>query len=259
MSAKRALGNALLLTSRLLAIWLLPACFALGKDEWGGDLELYAWLPVVEFEAADGSMSKITQDDLLGDLDLFAKWAGRVHRGRWSIAGDFIYARISDKNDLSVVSLGTDPGRITETSLQSWTVTPNVGYALRRDEQQTIELYLGARYFWIEFDATIKFDPLLPGGPHLKRKTSPSLSSWDAIAGIRGLYHLSDHWYSAYSINAGTGDSDFTWSAQSGFGYKFSTVDAIFGWRYMEYDIGDDTLLKRLEINGPFAGVVFRW
>ena len=243
----------------LMAASLLFGEAAYAEDDWGADLQLYAWVPVVEFEAADGSMSKITQDDLLGDLDVFAKWAGRVRRGRWSIAGDFIYARISDKNDLSVVSPGTDPGRITETSLQSWTVTPNIGYALRRDEKQTIELYLGARYFWIEFDATIKFDPLLPGGDQGRRKTSPSLSSWDAIAGVRGRYRLSQRWYLPYSVNAGAGDSDFTWSAQGGFGYEFAKVDAIFGWRYMDYDIGDDTLLRRLTINGPFAGVMFRW
>ena len=243
----------------LVGILLLTSAHPFAEQATEVDLELYFWLPVVEFEAKDGSMSKITQDDLLGDLDIFAKWAGRLRRGRWSMAGDLIYARISDKNDLSVIQPGSDPGRVTQTALESWTVTPNIGYTLLNEPDRSVELYVGARYFWIEFDATIKFDPLLPGGPQLKRKTSPGLSSWDAIAGIRGLYHLSDHWYSAYSINAGAGDSDFTWGAQAGFAYKLEGFDALFGWRYLDYDIGDDTLLKSLTVNGPFAGVIFRW
>ncbi len=60
-------------------------------------------------------------------------------------------------------------------------------------------------------------------------------------------------------MNAGAGDSDLTWGAQAGFAYKYSKMDAVFGWRYLNYDIGDDTLLKELNLNGPFVGAIFRW
>jgi hypothetical protein len=229
------------------------------QRDWSADLEVYGWLPNIELESEDGSKSKITRDDILKDLDLAAMWAGRVRKGRWSISSDFIYFKISDKSDLSLLSPGSDPGQISDTSLQAWIVTPNVGYMLRDNDTQRIELYAGARYFWTEFDITIDFDPLLPGLPSGSRTESPSLSSWDGIVGVRGLYHLPDKWYLAYSANAGAGDSDFTWSAQGGFGYELSKVDALFGWRYLDYDVGDDTLLKRLTVNGPFAGVMFRW
>ena len=55
------------------------------------------------------------------------------------------------------------------------------------------------------------------------------------------------------------GDSGLTWGAQAAFGYKYSSLDAVFGWRYLYYDIGSDTLLKELELNGPFVGAIFRW
>jgi hypothetical protein len=76
--------------------------------------------------------------------------------------------------------------RLEETGLQAWIITPNVGYTVIESDVQKIELYAGARYFWIEVDAT-------------------------------------------------------------------------FGWRYLHYDIGSDTALKELNLNGPFAGVIFRW
>ena len=148
---------------------------------------------------------------------------------------------------------------VSEVGLQAWIVTPNVGYTVLQNNQQKIELYAGARYFWIEVDATIELDPIGPGEPVRSRKESPTKSNWDGVLGARGLYHLSEKWDVLYSVNAGAGDSDLTWNAKAGFSHKFSKLDAVFGWRYLDYNIGDDTLLKGLTVNGPFAGVIFRW
>lgn len=66
-------------------------------------------------------------------------------------------------------------------------------------------------------------------------------------------------WFIPYSVNAGSGESDFNWGAYAGLGYKFSDLSAIFGWRYLDYDVGSDTIIKELTLNGPFAGAVFHW
>jgi hypothetical protein len=60
-------------------------------------------------------------------------------------------------------------------------------------------------------------------------------------------------------VNAGSGESDFAWDAKVGFGYRFQDLSAVFGWRYLDYNVGSDTLLKELTLNGPFAGVVYHW
>ena len=85
------------------------------------------------------------------------------------------------------------------------------------------------------------------------------MSQWDGIAGIRGHYNLSDKWFVPYSLNGGAGESDFTWGATAGFGYRFQDLSAIFGWRYLGYDVGSDNLIKELTLNGPFAGFVYHW
>ena len=112
----------------------------------------------------------------------------------------------------------------------------------------------------IYFDVSNKsFDPITPGQPSETLNASFSESNWDAIVGIRGLRYLSEKWYIPYSANAGAGESDFTGTAPAGFGCRFSSVDALFGWRYMSYDVGSNTAIKEITINGPFAGVMFRW
>jgi len=124
-------------------------------------------------------------------------------------------------------------------------------------DKRLVELYAGARYLWIEIDAKFDLNPLLPGST--RRRTSPSDSNWDAIVGVRGTHWLNDKWFTLYSVNAGAGDSDFTWEAQAAFVHRFKNLDAVAGWRYLYYDIGDDTAIKNLSANGPYVGAMFHW
>jgi hypothetical protein len=238
---------------------LLLAVAAVADDNWGADLEIYGWLPNIELQSEDGSTGEITRDDIINNLDITALWKVRVRKGRWSLASDFIYLDISDNTDLPLIPKLPELANLSETGLKAWIITPNIGYTILQNDRQKIELYAGARYFWIEVEATIEIDPISPGDPPISARLSPTISSWDGIVGARGLYYLTDKWYIPYSVNVGAGDSDLTWSAQTGFGYKFSKLDAAFGWRYLHYDIGSDTILKELNLNGPFVGVILRW
>ncbi|MGB5567908.1 MAG: hypothetical protein WBM81_01280 [Sedimenticolaceae bacterium] len=58
----------------------------------------------------------------------------------------------------------------------------------------------------------------------------------------------------SYYGDVGTGDSDLTWQGRLGLGYRFDEVDAIFGYRYLDYDIGG-TDIDDITIKGPYAGV----
>jgi hypothetical protein len=238
---------------------LLLAAVAVAEDDWGADLEIYGWLPIIEMESEEGSTGKFTRDDILSDLDVAAMAAARLRKGRWSLASDLVYLDLSSKTDLPLVQNLPGLLSVKEAGLQAWIVTPNIGYAILQNDKQKVELYAGARYFWIEVEATVEIDSSLPGRPPRNVKESPTKSNWDGIVGVRGLYDLSDSWRFLYSVNGGAGDSDLTWGAKAAFGYKYSSLDAVFGWRYLYYDIGSDTLLKKLEVNGPFVGAIFRW
>lgn len=238
---------------------LLLAGIAVAEDDWGVDLELYGWFPDIELELEDGSKAEITRQDIIDDLDKAVMWAVRVRQGRWSLTSNFSYGDISKKTDLSLLPNLPSLAKVTKGGLKGWIIAPTLGYTILDNDKQKIDLYAGARYFWIELDATIEINPITPGEPSRRRKESSTVSNWDGIIGARGLYYLSGKWFIPYSVNAGTGDSDFTWEAQAGFGYRFSDVSALFGWRYLGYDVGSDTIIKELTLNGPFAGVVFSW
>ncbi|MGB5571259.1 MAG: hypothetical protein WBM81_18360, partial [Sedimenticolaceae bacterium] len=59
-----------------------------------------------------------------------------------------------------------------------------------------------------------------------------------------------------YHADIGAGDSDLTWQALAGLNYRFDKVDATFGYRYLKWELNDDTF-DDLDISGPYAGVRF--
>ena len=251
-------------SAKLAAIWsflglLVFSGGAVAGDDWEFDWEFYGWLPIIETENEAGKKSEITRDDILDDLDLFGFSFVRVKKGKWSLSSDFVYFDISQKTDVPLFGELPDLAELDEAGMQAWVIRPAIGYEIYRTDRQFVELYAGGRYLWIEADLKFDINPILPGEPSSSRKDSPSKSNWDGIVGARGSYRLNDKWFLPYSANAGTGQSDFTWEGQAAVGYRFKHLDAVAGWRYLYYDIGSDTLLKELTVNGPFAGVMFHW
>ena len=55
----------------------------------------------------------------------------------------------------------------------------------------------------------------------------------------------------------GTGDSDLTWQAFAGVGYKFNKFDVVLTYRYLEWNFDDDAVIADQDFSGHFAGVKF--
>lgn len=247
-----------LMVVALIGLLLLTRPVA-AADDWELDLEITGWLPILETESEDGKKAKVTRDDFLDTIDLFGFWFTRFAYGKWSLSSDFVYFKISEDLDAPLFGDIPDLAKLTDAGMQAWVITPAIGYEIFRDDRQSVELYAGGRYIWVESDLEFDLDPELPGLPSGSRKVSPSVSNWDGIVGARGSYHLNDKWYFPYSVNAGTGESDFTWEARAAAAYRLKHFDAVAGWRYLYYDVGSDTVIKELSANGPYAGVVFHW
>lgn len=249
---------------RLAAAWIIlgvmmcPTAVA-AESDWGADFGIYGWLPIIEVENEAGHKSKITRDDLLDNIDLFGFSFVRLHKGKWSFHTDFVYFNVSKQEDVPLFGKIPDLAELDKAGMQAWVIRPAIGFEIHRSDKQFVELYAGARYLWIEADLKFDLNPTLPELPSGSRKASPSESNWDGIVGVRGSYDLTDNWFIPYSVNAGTGESDFTLDALAGVGYRFRNVNAVAGWRYLYFDIGSDTAIKELSANGPFAGVVFDW
>ena len=108
------------------------------------------------------------------------------------------------------------------------------------------------------FVGCIIFDgPLPPSRP--TAKLSKSADVWDAVVGFRGRAHINDRWFVPYYADVGAGDSDLTWQAMAGIGYEASWGETSLVYRHLEWDQGDDGLLKKLSFSGPAVAFKFRF
>jgi len=144
----------------------------------------------------------------------------------------------------------------TDVRLKAWVITPSVRYSLIENDKGTLELLGGARYLWIDVTLKAKFEgPLRPR----QGRIEGSGSNWDAIVGVHGRIDLTDKWYLPYYLDVGAGDSDLTWQAFAGAGYRFQKVDGFLGYRYTYWDFDDSGALDDLDLSGPMLGVKFRF
>ena len=220
------------------------------QEEWRYVVQLYGWLPTIDIESEDGTSSKITADDLIDNLDMGFMTSFGVAKGKWRFATDVLYMDLSNDDGAQISPLL----ELKELALEAWIVAPNVGYEIYASDRQSVNLVVGARYLWLDNTLTLKTTP--PGNlPGSQMKVGDSASKWDAIAGVAGRYRLGEKWLFNYSLNAGAGQSDFTGQARGAFSYEISRVDAVLGWRYMTWHLGES--VERLTISGPFVGALF--
>jgi opacity protein-like surface antigen len=140
--------------------------------------------------------------------------------------------------------------------LKAWIVEPAIAYTVLENQRGRLDLLGGARYLWLKSE--LEFDI---SGPlrNEKRKASDSDGVWDGIVGLRGQLNLSPNWYVPYYADIGAGGTDLTWQLFGGIGYRFSKVDVVLAYRYLDWDFDDDSAFDDMNIHGPFAGVKFRF
>lgn len=71
--------------------------------------------------------------------------------------------------------------------------------------------------------------------------------------------NLTENWYIPFYGDIGTGESDLTWQLFAGVGYKFEKFDVIVAYRYLDWEFDDSPIFDDLDINGPLAGIKFRF
>jgi hypothetical protein len=242
---------------KIVPLLLLLASFfnadsALAQDDWEFAAAVYGWLPDIDIKLEDGTNVEITIDDILDNLDFTAMFGGEARKGKWSLASDMVYLGLSNKPKQSLGESLT----LHKIAMESWVVTPTVGYMVLDSGNALMEVVAGARYVWLKQEVTI--DTEAPASAAAGReKTKVTGSNWDGIVGVRGNYRLSERWRLPYAFNIGTGQSDSTFQAMLAAAYQFNCFDAVAGWRYLTWD--DDKTISDLTINGPYVGVLWRF
>jgi len=251
----------LFLTACLL---LIPASIfaadASGGSVWEYSVDAYLWGSSIDSKTPSGGNSTIDFDTLIKNLELAFMGGFAARSDRWSVGFDLIYldAKKSTRKPIgNSEGIGLTQGGSLE--LESWIFSPIVGYVLHDSDQGRFEVLGGLRY--LDLQGTLKADISIPSQPIWEFRKKQSESNWDAIIGLQGRVNLGSRWFMPLYVDVGTGDSDSTWQAFAALGYRFSKVNLLGGYRYLEYKFDDkpDSLMAEMSIGGPILAVSFQF
>lgn len=214
------------------------------NDSWKYGAGIYVWGTGVKGETANGDPIDMSFSDLVSDLDFTFMGTFGARKDKWTFGADVIYLKISDKPN---TPLG-GPLVLTKVQLKNWVITPTVAYRVMESEKLDLDVVVGARY--LNMEPTIGINGV---------NTTDSGGVTDGIVGLRGEYDINEKWYMPFQFDVGGGDSDVTWQAFAGVGYRYENFDLIAGYRHMEWDFDTGTPLKDLSMSGPIIGAIYKF
>lgn len=224
------------------------------SDEWQIDLTLYLWGAAISGTTVSGNDVEVQIADIIDNVDFAFMGSFGGHKGRWSALADVIYLDLSQQKNGTVNLMGQPVNTSAVVDLTGLVINFIGGYTVVQTEKLNFDVIFGARYLGLDtdLDFTIGNQPIPFSG---------SGSNWDGIIGARGHVDLAEKWYFSYTLDGGTGDSDFTWQARTGFGYQLPRLDIGFGYRYLRWEFAANdpgaNVFRDLDFKGPYAGVKF--
>jgi len=255
--------SALALLACVLMVTPAHAQFAgpASTDAWQFSAALYLWGADVGGETRSGSTIEVDFGDIVDNLEMAFMGTFQVRKGKWSFLTDVIYLDISADNTVNATVPG-GAGQIDVTTradldLTGWVLQFAGTYNLLTRGMSTLDVLGGLRYLDLDMDLEANLGAL---GPDKSRALSESDSVWDGIIGVTGNISLSKRWYIPYYLDMGTGESDFTWQAVGGIGFRAAKwVDLALVYRYLAWNFDSDMAIDDLDFSGPAFGAIFRF
>jgi opacity protein-like surface antigen len=224
------------------------------SNDWIFGADLYVWGAGVGGETSRGNEIDISFSDIVNNLDLGFMGTGHVYHDRWHASLDLLYISLSANNGKEItLPQGANLSGYANVDQNLWVVTPAVGYVAIKTPHFELEPFAGARYTQLDTTLDIRVN-------NFSRSFSNSDGILDGIVGARGNVLLNQQWYLPYYADIGAGDSDITWQAMAGVGYRITEkFDLCVGYRYLEWQFDDNPLIKDLNFSGPIAGARLRF
>jgi hypothetical protein len=230
-------------------------------DAWQFSAALYLWGAGVGGETRSGSDIEVEFDDIVDDLEMAFMGTFQARKGKWGLLTDVIYLDLSGDDTVNA-TVPVGPSQIDVTTradlnMTGWVLHFAGAYNLLSKGMSSLDLLGGVRYLDIDMDLDASLDAL---GPGRARTLSESENVWDGIVGVTGNISLSNRWYIPYYVDIGTGESDFTWQAVGGIGFRVAKwVDLALVYRYLSWDFDSDIVIDDLDFSGPAFGAIFRF
>lgn len=220
------------------------------SDDWQFFGNINGWLPAIKGQTTTGAEIDIELDEILEDLHFTAMVGFEMKKDKLSLMVDVLYMNLSE-NPNEPVGPPILGQTLVDAGLKAWVVTPVVAYEVVQSDRWDLDLLAGARYLWVKVDLQIAPLP----------KVFPTRNAWDGIGGFKGQFKFDQNWFLPFYADVGTGESELTWQAFAGLGYKFAGWDLIAGYRHLEWNFesGDPlgAVLLDLYITGPIISAKF--
>jgi hypothetical protein len=232
----------------------LPVKAATGPDadRWTFGGSVYLWAAGVEGTSAEGDDIDIPFTELLGSLEGGLMGILAAQKGKWTVIADLLYLSIHEEDETTANLVGLPIELDVDVKLRGFVSTFGVAYRVIDEDRTSLDLLAGARYFDLDVDFDAEFAAQ-------KIEYSDSGHALDGIIGGQALISLTDRWYVSFYGDVGTGDSEVTWQAWPGVGYRFGNVDAVAGYRHLAWETDDGDTFEDLSFSGPMLGVKFRF
>ena len=253
------LGKNKCLTMALLGCVLFPVAGISDQSagEWQHSMEIYVWGASVGGRTNSGTDVDVPFDDLIDNLEFSAMGAYQARKGKWAVMADIIYLDVASTESLELGNLVKVPAEV-DAGLTSWVVHAGGAYNFYEGHGGTMAgVTFGARYLDMSTDILVTLEGPISG---LDREIPISGSDGvlDITAGLHGAVTFGERWFLPWAANIGTGDSDISWMAHAGIGYRPSpSWNAMLTYRHQVWEFDDTVIIDELEFSGPMLGVAF--
>jgi hypothetical protein len=278
MNVCRRTASKLGLAALAVSVGISTAATAAEVDVYDGNTHYtitpYLWLPgmtgTLNFALPSGvaiqPSATVKPNSYLSDLQFAIMLAGEVRKGDWALATDLIYTDFADLES-HVTSLKGPGGNVNvpvnvgvNLGLRAtiWTIVGS--YTTIRNSGGTLDVIGGLRYARLE--NSLDWTVAGTGGIFSRAGSSTeSLNLWDGIVGVRGMAILSSDgkWILPFEADIGAGNSNWTWQAYAGLGYRFDWGDLVVSFRNLSFDQSSGKTLEGLRMTGPALSATFRW
>lgn len=236
----------------LLASMAAQAQPETAPEQWHFDGEIYLWGAGFEGKTAAGAVD-VPFDDIFDDLEFAFMGTLAASRDKWIAFANLNYLDLESGATVDIPFFGTTVKGQVNARMKGFITTLGGGYRLGKGSNSSLYAVAGARYFGLDLDLGVTIPMVFQGS------VSESGDVWDGVVGVRGEFGLAEKWYVTYYGDVGTGDSDLTWQAMAGINYRFRRTALVLGYAHLEWDFGQDSIVKDLAISGPYAGLQFRF
>ena len=231
------------------------------QDQWQFSGAIYLWGASIAGKTRGGSEVEVGISDLLDNLEMAFMGAFAARKNNWSLLTDVVYLDLGASKTADLfIPIGGNLLPVTttiEVDMQGWVVQLLGGYNLYSEGKSNLDLVAGARYLDLSMDLFLGLQSL---GPGQSRTIAESLTVWDGVVGLKGNASLGERWFLPYYVDVGAGQSDLTWQAAAGIGFRAGrVVDLALVYRHLEWDFGSTRVIDDINFSGPTLGVIFRW